>query len=297
MKNIKLIAGIFFILTAFTFTSCENEPIDSAINLDDFNNGLNGPTLFKADFSGATWTATTFQAVISGNLITISGVKANGEGFGFLVEASTTGTYAANTNLLAYTPSGSEYGYWSTNFNSPEENTGSITISNINTINKTLSGTFNFKGYWSDTTVNSILPVQFTNGVFQNIPYINQAQTGDSFFAKIGGTEFVDVDILSTTISVESQEFISIGAQNAALNSITVSVKSSLGTGTYPITGNATTDGVQAIYDFNDTNYNAVSGSIIVTSKTATRIKGNFNFVTSGATPFTVTEGAFDVEY
>ena len=294
MKNIKLIAGIFFILIAFTFTSCENEPIDSAINLDDFNIGS---ALFKADFNGATWTATTSQAVFSGNFITISGVKANGEGFGFLVEASTTGTYAANTNLLAYTPSGSEYGYWSTNFNSPEENTGSITISNINTTNNTLSGTFNFKGYWSDTTVNSILPVQFTNGVFQKIPYTTQAQTSDSFFAKIGGTEFVDVNISSTTISIGSQEFISIEAKNAALNSITVSVKSSLVTGTYPITGNATTDGVQAIYDFNDTNYNAVSGSIIVTSKTATRIKGNFNFVTSGATPFTVTEGAFDVEY
>lgn len=37
MKNIKLVAGIFLILTAFTFTSCETEPIDSAINLDDFN--------------------------------------------------------------------------------------------------------------------------------------------------------------------------------------------------------------------------------------------------------------------
>jgi hypothetical protein len=254
MKNIKFTVGIFFILTAFTFTSCENEPIDSAINLDDFNNGANGSALFKADFNGATWTATTTQAVISGNFIAISGVKVNGEGFGFLVEAPTTGTYAANTNLLAYTPSGSEYGYYSTNFNNPEENTGSITITNINTTDKTLSGVFNFKGYWSDTIVNSILPVQFANGVFQNIPYTPQAQTGDSFFAKIGGTEFVDVDILSTTISIGSQEFISIGAQNAALNSITVSVKSSLGTGTYPITGNATTDGVQAIYDYNDNN-------------------------------------------
>lgn len=39
MKNIKLIAGIFLILTSFTFTSCENEPIDSAINLDDNNGG------------------------------------------------------------------------------------------------------------------------------------------------------------------------------------------------------------------------------------------------------------------
>jgi hypothetical protein len=297
MNKIKLILGIFFILTAFTFTSCENEPIDSAIDLDDFNNGSNVPVVFKADFSGATWSATTAQAVISGNFITISGVKANGEGFGFLVEANTTGTYPANTNLLAYTPAGSEYGYWGTNFDNPDENTGSITISNINTTNNTLSGTFSFKGYWSDTSVTSILPVQFTNGIFQNIPFITQDQTGDTFFAKVGGTEFVDVDILTTTITVGSQEFISIGAQNAALNSMTVSVKSSLGTGTYPITGNATTDGVQAIYDFNDTNYNASSGSITISSKTATRIKGTFNFVTNGTPPFTITEGAFDVEY
>ena len=297
MKRIKLVVGIFLLIGNFTLISCNNEPIDSAINLDDFGGGNNGASVFKADFTGTTWTATTAQALISGNLISISGVKANDEGFGFLVEGNTTGTYPANTNLLAYTPAGSDYGYWSTNFDNPQENTGSITVTNINTTNKTISGTFNFKGYWSDTSVTSILPVQFTNGIFQNIPYITQAQTGDTFFAKVGGTEFVDVDILSTTISVGSQEFISIGAQNAALNSITVSVKSSLGTGTYPITGNATTDGVQAIYDFNDTNYNAATGSITVTLKTATRLKGTFNFVTTGATPFIVTEGAFDVEY
>jgi len=297
MKGIKLVVGVFLFLSVFTFISCDNEPIDSAINLDDFGGGNNGPAVFKADFSGATWTATTSQALISGNMITISGLKPNGEGFGFLVEGNATGTYPANTNILAYTPAGSEYGYWSTNFNNPEENTGSITITSINTSNSTISGTFNFKGYWSDTTNTSILPVQFTNGVFQNIPFITQNQTGDSFFAKIGGTEFVDVDILSTLIDINGQEFISIGAQNAALNSITVSVKSSLSTGTYPITGNTATDNVQAIYDFNDTNYNAVSGSVTITSKTPTRIKGTFNFVTNGTTPFTVTEGAFDVEY
>lgn len=297
MNKIKILFGIFLVLTSFIFTSCENEPIDSALNLDDFNNGNNGPFVFKADFSGATWTATSAQAVVSGNFISLSGVKANGEGFGFLIDASTIGTYPANDNLLAFNPAGSEYGYWSTNFNNPSENTGSITISTINTTNKTISGTFNFKGYWSDTTVTTILPVQFTNGVFTNIPYISQVETGNSFFAKVGGTEFVDVDILTTTITLGSQEFISIGAQNAALNTMTVSVKSSLGTGTYPITGTTATDGVQAIYKFNNTNFNAVSGSVTVTSKTATRIKGTFNFVTGGTTPFTITEGAFDVEY
>jgi hypothetical protein len=297
MKNIKFLSAIFLILSVFTFTSCENEPIDPAIDLDDFGGNNNGPAVFQADFSGATWNATSMQAIISGNFITIGGVKANGEGFGFLVEANGTGTYPANTNLLAYTPADSEYGYWSTNFDNPNENTGSITITNINTTNNTISGTFNFKGYWSDTTVTSILPVQFTNGVFQNIPYITQDQTGDTFFAKVNGTEFVDVDLLAVTIDINGQEFISIGAQNANLDAMTVSVRSSLGTGTYNITGNTATDQVQAIYDFDDTNYNAVSGSVTITSKSATRIKGTFSFVTNGASPFTVTEGAFDVEY
>lgn len=298
MKNIKFLTGIFLILTAFTFTSCDNEPIDPAIDLDNFGGGNNGGTsIFKADFSGSTWTATAVQAVISGNFITISGVRPNGEGFGFLIEANGVGTYPANTNLLAYTPAGSEFGYWSTNFDNPEENTGSITITNINTSNNTISGTFNFKGYWSDTDVTSILPVQFTNGEFQNIPFITQGQTGDTFFAKVDGAEFIDVDLLSVTIDINGQEFISVGAQDANLNAMTVSVRSSLSPGTYNITGNTATDQVQAIYDFDNTDYNAVSGSVTIISKTSTRIKGTFSFVTNGATPFTVSEGAFDVEY
>ena len=48
MKNYKILIGLFFILTAFTFTSCENEPIDSAIDLDDFNQQCDVPTAFQA---------------------------------------------------------------------------------------------------------------------------------------------------------------------------------------------------------------------------------------------------------
>lgn len=70
MKNIKSLIGILFILTAFTFTSCDNEPIDPAIDLDEFGGGGNngGPVVFKADFSGNTWNTTAAQAVVSGIL-------------------------------------------------------------------------------------------------------------------------------------------------------------------------------------------------------------------------------------
>lgn len=295
MKNIKLLAGILLILTAFT--SCDIEPIDGAINPDDFNNPSSGPMVFKADFGGATWNGTDAQALISGNFISIGATKADGSTFSFLVEGTAVGTYPANTNILAYTPAGSEYGYWSINFANESENTGSITITNIDTVNKKISGTFAYKGYWSDTDNTSIIPVQFTNGVFTNIPYVTGAETGNSFFAKVGGVEFEDVDLLAVTTTISSQEFISVGAQNAALDAMTVSVRSNLSTGTYTITGNIATDPVQAIYTLSDTDYKAVSGSVTITSKTADHIKGTFNFVTDGATPFTVTEGAFDLDY
>ena len=295
MKNIKLLAGILLILTAFT--SCDIEPIDGAINPDDFENPSNEPMVFKADFSGETWNGTTAEALISGNFISIGATRADGSTFSFLIEANAVGTYPANNNIIAYTPAGSEYGYWSINFANESENTGSITITNIDTVNHKISGTFAYKGYWSDTDNTSILPVQFTNGIFTNIPYITQAQTGNNFFAKVGGVEFEDVDLLAVTTTIGSQEFISVGAQTASLDAMTVSVKSSLGTGTYTITGNIATDPVQAIYTVSDTDYHAVSGSVTITSKTADHIIGTFQYVTDGATPFTVTEGAFDIDY
>src|SRR5690606_25110855 len=134
MKNLKYLAGIVLILTTFTFTSCDNEPIDPEIDLGNPTGGGNpANALFRADFSGNTWNAATAQAVISGNTIQIGALKANGESFAFLIDGSTTGTYLANENILNFNPAGSEYGYWSVNMDNPSENTGSITITNINT--------------------------------------------------------------------------------------------------------------------------------------------------------------------
>lgn len=274
------------------------------IIFDDLTTGGNNPNpnptaVFKADFNNATWNATQYQAIVSGNIIQIVGTKSNGETFAFLIDGATTGTYPANDNLLSYTPSNSEYSYWSNNISNPTENTGSITISNINTTTKTISGTFSFKGYWSDADVTTIPPVQFTNGVFTNIPYINQVETGDTFYAKVDGVEFVDVDILTAEFSTNNQDWLSIAAQNAASNSITVSVRSNVTVGTYPITGNVAVDNAQGVYSLDSgTDYNSISGSVTILSKTADHIKGTFNFVASNGTEsVTISAGEFDVDY
>jgi hypothetical protein len=46
MKNIKLLAGIFLFLSVFTFNSCDTEPIDPGINIDDFNQSCQTPSNF-----------------------------------------------------------------------------------------------------------------------------------------------------------------------------------------------------------------------------------------------------------
>lgn len=302
MKNIKLIGYLLLTLIAFTFTSCENEPVDSAINLDDFGVGVAGPTVFKADFGGNTWNGTTALAVISGNIISLGATRADGSTFSILLAGNTTGTYPANTNIIAYTPSGSDYGYWSVNLANESELTGSLIISNINTVNKTISGTFSYKGYWSDSTNTSILPVNFTNGIFTNVPYTSSNPVAtDTFFAKIDGTEFVEEQIdgaLITDVSGMPDQISVVGSKNNG-DRVGLNIIRSLALGTYQFTG-PLGQNVNGSCVINSVLYNAESGSLTITSKTDTRIKGTFTMVvknfTTSATK-TVTEGAFDVEY
>ncbi len=298
MNKIKYIAGIFLILTSFTFTSCDIEPIDAALNPSDFDNPTNGPAVFKADFSGATWTATEAQAVVSSNFITIGATKADGSTFAILVNASTTGTYPANNNIVAYTPPTSEFAYWSLNQENPTEDTGSVTITNIDNVNNTVSGTFNFRGYWSDMTSTGIIAVDFTNGVFTNIPFIPNTATGDTFFAKVDGAEFVDTLLTGAEVGTGPDLFLNVDAVDGALNNLTIAFKKSLGTGTYPISSTNTSNVIVSYSAASGIDYQGVSGSLTITNLTATRVKGAFSFIGSdGTSTKTISEGTFDVGY
>ena len=296
MKNIKFLAGILLILTCFI--SCDVEPIDSALDPRDFENPSDGPVVFKADFSGSTWTGIEAQAVVSSNFVTIGATRADGSTFAILVNATAPGTFPANANLVTYTPATSEYGYWSINQDNATENTGSITITRIDTVNNTVSGTFNFRGYWSDTTNTGVIPVDFTNGVFTNIPFIPNTATGDTFFAKVNGTEFVETFVTGAEVGSGADTFLNFAAVDEALSNITVGFKKSLGAGTYTITGMPGSN-VSGLYSTADgTNYLATSGTITIISQSATRVKGTFSFIASdGTTTKTISEGAFDIGY
>ena len=176
---------------------------------------------------------------------------------------------------MAYTPANSEYGYWSLDINNGSTDTGSITITEIDTQNNTISGTFNFTGYWSDTTVTNILPTVFTNGVFENIPFTTDgpAPSGDTFYAKVDGVEFVEDQVdgaLITQVTGMPNQISVVGSKDNG-DTVGLNIVSSLSVGTYQITG-PFGEQVNGSSVINDVLYTAQSGSVTITSKTATNL-------------------------
>lgn len=303
MKNIKFLPLFMLLFAAFNFTSCTQdlEPVDPAIVIPDPTDPTD-PTEgeFKATIDGSQYTASTTLVYITGGSIQISAVRASGDNFVLYLDGTTAGTYNALDNLLVYSPAGSEYGWWAFNPDDDTQNTGSVIVTEIDTVNQTISGTFSFTGYWSDLEDTSPPgPKQITNGVFTDLPYTTDSPTNDTFFAKVNGANFNQIDLLAVTTTINELEVISIGAENANTEGITVSVKSTLGVGNYGITGNLVTDGVQIYYTSADGEEAvATSGSVSITEKTADRIKGTFSGnVTIGSTTYSITAGSFDVAY
>lgn len=300
MKN-KLLIGLFAFISVLNFTSCDVEPLDPNIIVpepsDPNDPEPTDPGTFKVDFDGSTYTALTTQVYLSESSIMLTALRANGDSFGFIVDATQIGAYPANQQLLAFNPAGSEYGYWSVNPDDATANTGTITITEINTTDHTISGTFNFTGYWSNTD-ETVAPKQFTNGVFTDLPYVSDSPTNDSFTASIDGTAFTAGDVLTAETTVEGTSFISVAGQSAG-TAITVSVKSGITTGSYTITGSPAADQVQVVFTNAAGNGGlATSGTVTVTQITADRVTGTFSAtVVDGTETFQITNGTFDAAY
>lgn len=306
MKKIKFLLFPLLIIALFSLNSCgENEPVDgfTAESSSEAPAEAAANGLFKVDFKGSTWIAAKIEASIFNNTITILAEKANGESFVIgVVEGAIAGVYPANINEIGYFPAGSIDGYYSLNNDNLSENTGSISVSSINTSKKTISGTFNFKGYWGDNTKT---PIVFTNGIFKDIPYTNTDPSAgggtDTFSAKVDGTEFVENAIDFAEVDASGvPAYYSIVGKKTNGESIGLRITKTLSTGTYQITGSLlNNDVVGGHYLINNTLYNAESGSITITSKTAVNITGTFNFIgknfTSGNTK-AITAGTFSIE-
>lgn len=311
MKKSIIFKSFLFLFSIVALVSCEVEPIDSEIDLTAFQNEANPnnpnnpfvTSVFKVDFDNNTFTATSAQAVIDNGTLTLMGMRTpQGDSFVIAIDNVSVGTFPANQNVISYQPQASSFAYLGVNFNNQTEDTGSISITSINTTNNSISGTFSFKGYWTDT-VNSLAPKTFTNGVFQNIPLTGNIGTpsNDLFFANVDGSEFVENQIDVAAVSSSGfPDAISIAASKSNGDVLSISIDEGTPVGTYPITGLlSTTDVVRGKYLVGGTLHGGISGSLTITSLTATRIAGTFTFIAEDinqTSSHQITQGSFDVE-
>lgn len=297
MKRLPFISLFLLCFGLTTLTSCDDEAIDGDIDLSGVEVIDPTATAFRADFNGGTWTAQNTAVVISSSGISIVGQRGTaGEGFTFLLNGNTIGSYHANLNTVGFKPASATFSFLGRNPSNASENTGAVTITNINTATQKISGFFTFKGYWSDPSVSNIAPIQFTNGVFTNLPYTTTVTNpnNNTFATKINGTDFIDTDVLA----VKTNNIIAITASNAANEKVTIGVREDITPGTYTITGNLAVDKVQASYIPGTLAFQAYTGTVTILSKTATRIRGTFSFkANDGPTVYQFTLGQFDVEY
>lgn len=322
MKKITFAIFAFMIASA-TFISCDNEPIDSAIDLSNPENpdnpevpgggGTAGPGVFKVDFDGQTYTATTTQAIVNEDYIAITGLKAStGEIIQLTVPSNQVGTYTwdtTNTDItglaLAYVSASGGQAYVS----GPDDegefeglnyiDTAILTVTEINTVSKTVSGNFQFTGA-RFTEVGVLETKVFTNGVFTNISYEadTPAPTNNFFTAKLDGSNYVATNIFGTQLSGK----IGIVGRRGNVENISLSVPQDATPGTYEV--DMFGDYI-ASYIANSTSSGSFapdSGSITITSHDTqtNRIKGTFFFdAFSFFVPEThqITEGTFDVTY
>ena len=145
--------------------SCNN---DDNSSIDSNNTFL--PVSFQVGFSGQTLTANKVNAVISNGEITITAIKGvNNESFSFTIAGNEVGTYPTNTSVILYTTGENQPVYSSENPADALTNTGQIIITSINTVNKRISGSFAYTGYYREGLIT--YTKEFTNGTFKNVPY------------------------------------------------------------------------------------------------------------------------------
>lgn len=305
MKKISILSALMVFFTAITFIACDTEPVDPVL-LDNIGETPGETTgSLTVNFSGQNFVASQVSGLYNEGLLSVSGIRVNGsniETLSFVVASPVEGqTYTGDQGaLFTYSPSMNMYQY--INIDSELELSGSLTITDIDTVNHTVSGTFSFTGWWSNED-EDVAPIEFTNGSFTNVSYTGGTppETSDDVLtAVLDGTNFPVANVAVAVADGGLGETISINGLDVNQNKVVVSMKASLNPGTYNITGNMLDDVVGGRYTTTspEAMYMATTGSVTITSKTETRIAGTFTFTaTSGEETVTVTQGTFDVDY
>lgn len=331
MKKINLLLSVFSILL---FVACNDvEPLDPALsggtsNNNNNNGGSNGGNgsgsggggnsssndIFKADFDGQTWNASTTQAIVNSDYVALSGIHSNGSFFQITIPNGTVGTYTwanispTNPMAVTYSPGSGQTSFLSLSDSQASgtgyvgyTDTAEIIISSIDTANKIISGTFKFTGVRFDSTLSNTEIKVFTNGVF-NLNYTenNTSPGNNSFFCKVDGADYnptnVDGYITGSQISL-------IG-RRGSVETISLTLNQTITPGTYNLESLPLGNNNIGMYNLDNsgTVLGADPGSVTITSHdvSSKHIIGTFDFTAKSlisTDSYEITNGTFDIIY
>jgi hypothetical protein len=280
-------------LMSILFSSCSDDDSDKSPVAPAGN--------IIATVDGTSWEASGI-AIIGNNSISVGGQSG-----GKTVQITTfkddvVGTYEVKGigALTTYTPEAMVAYETSGSFASASiyfDNVvavGSVTITEIDEVNKTVSGTFHskVKSFTDGTTA------EITAGSFTKVPYTTEITTS-TMSAKIDGVQFNAHVVVSAngmgTLVLNGE---TLGGQQI----ITISVPETIAVGTYTF-GELGFSDQYTTYTANGKTYASVSGTLKITAhnKVTKHIEGTFTF---SAEPFgfeadnvSATEGVFSINY
>jgi hypothetical protein len=297
----RIVIGLLLIVLCFGSDSCQKEFVISGIDSTLITPPGSVSGNFTAKIDGGQFVADKATGATRAlNVIAITGQASDGQLIVLRVadsgvhiytleinSAANAGVYSKD-NGIAYTTNGG---------NSATQSGGTLSITSIDTANKTLSGTFSIKVYRPiDSTQKNI-----TEGVFNNISYgslaIPPANSLDTFRVKIDGVQFPVFSI----VGISAFNMVDLSASDQLVSkTVGLSITSSVTLGSYTFT----LFGPDYIGQYNvDSSFLAAeSGTLTILEHNTTtkRIRGNFNFHASellGTKVSELTEGYFSVVY
>ncbi len=332
METRQLLQWMLFALLAFTFSSCENEPLEGQFIIDDGGGNLeNGQ--FTATINGETFTAITASAVIVSGQLSLAGVDGDNNGINLIINNPGMCSFSLEgfSKLAQFIQSGDVSNPFLTiTDQGVQVGSGTMAITELDIDGALISGTFSFTAEREIDDGNGTIVtqnVEVTAGVFNGIALtVQDSDIGDgsacnsggggggmdpfaSFFALVNGNEFVDVTFSGERLVVAGQPMVKMFATADNGATMRIDIPEGLGTGTFQFM-DPISDGTKLIAIYTNPigvtyTSDAGSGSISITEfGTSTgKMAATFDFVGTdpidpgNTTQIAVTEGIFNVDY
>jgi hypothetical protein len=261
---------------------------------------------FRAQINGVQWVAAdaTKGASMLAGLINITGISSDNKKVSITLTDTVQGVYTLDQTSSSYgaysgDDSSDIYAFSTNQGMDTTQAGGQVVITEIDHVNKTLTGTFSFKVFRDVDGRQKVL----SSGVFYRLPYVNTlppSRNGDTMQAKIESTNWTAQSINAQALS---GQLVITGSLLDGNNAIGLIMPSNVVPGTYSLD----LAGLDYLGLYNPTPSVALasySGTVTILSNNTVnqRIRGNFQFKATdpfgmGGSFQNITNGFFSVYY